>query len=291
MQRNPSPPAPSTVGRPSGPSTGQLEPLSRNRKTRPSGKATLTWTSCASQFAATASIPMRCSPPAPPSSTTQKLTESRISGSSGFWANTCSRAGSMPPVKSIATQAPCDVVGEQRPNLVEIDAERHRVGVRGGLTLGGGLGPPGAHPRFEFVANRLTQPRVQPADLMNRISLHRAKVDVVEAFIGLAVTETQCPLHADRPVLDVELAEVTAIQMIGETADDIGVEIGHRQDDIGRIAGGHHETRGRKTPLTPHKATTRATATSTATAAGARPNSATSSPAAGRRRSTSGRPF
>src|SRR5271154_671444 len=175
MQRNPSPPAPSTVGRPSGPSTGQLEPLSRNRKTRPSGKAALTWTSCASQFAATASIPMRGSPTAPRSSTTQKLTESRISRSSGLRANTCSRAGSMPPVKSIATQAPCNVVGEQRPNLVEIDAERHRVGVRAGLTLRGGLFPPAAHARFEFVADRLTQPAIQPADLADRVGLHGPK--------------------------------------------------------------------------------------------------------------------
>src|SRR6202012_2303258 len=196
MQRNPSPPAPSTVGRPSGPTTGPLQTLSRNRNTPPSGKARLTWTWCAAQFAATASIPMRGSPTAPRSSTTQKLTESRISGSSGFWANTCSRAGSMPPVKSIATQTPCDVIGEQRPNVVEIDTERHRVGVRAGLALGGSLGPPGKHPRFEFVADRLSQPRVQPADLMDRIGLHRAKVDVVEAFIGLAVAETQRSLHA-----------------------------------------------------------------------------------------------
>src|SRR5271155_789149 len=47
MQRNPGRPAPSPVGRPSGPPAGQLWPLSRSRNTRPSGKATLTWTSWA----------------------------------------------------------------------------------------------------------------------------------------------------------------------------------------------------------------------------------------------------
>ena len=99
---NASGPPPSTVGLPSGPSTGLLLPSSRSRYTRPSGNATLTWMLCSSQFDATASMPTRGRPTSPRSSKTQKLTESRISGSAGRSANMYSRAGSIPPVKSIA---------------------------------------------------------------------------------------------------------------------------------------------------------------------------------------------
>ena len=53
-------------------------------------------------------------PTSPLSSTIQKLTESRISGSSGRSANTNSRTGSIPPVKSMDTWAPPVVVSVQR---------------------------------------------------------------------------------------------------------------------------------------------------------------------------------
>ncbi len=48
--------------------------------------------------------------------------------------------------------------------------------------------------------------------------------------------------HAQRPMLDVELAEIVAVEVVGEAADDVGVEIGHREDDVGGVAMGHHES-------------------------------------------------
>src|SRR6516162_384496 len=147
-QRNANPPAPSTVGMPSGPSGGRDGPAPRSRYTRPSGKATLICVSWLSQFAATASTPIRGSPMWPRSSTVQKLTESRISGLSGRWANTYSRDRSIPPVRSIdmsflslvdgaggPTVCVLDVAGEAGPNRVDVDAELDGVGVRAGFAL------------------------------------------------------------------------------------------------------------------------------------------------------------
>src|SRR2546423_1929223 len=124
--------------------------------------------SWASQLAATASMPIRGSPTSPRSSTTQKLTESRISGSSGRSANTNSRDRSMPPVRSLAIRAMrfldfransptaggVDILGEQRSHPVQVDAEGPWVGVRTGFALRGGLGPPTVHPGLEDLTDR-----------------------------------------------------------------------------------------------------------------------------------------
>ena len=45
-----------------------------------------------------------------------------------------------------------------------------------------------------------------------------------------------------RPVLDVQPADVAAVDLVGERPDDVGVQVGHRQDDIGRVAMRHHES-------------------------------------------------
>ena len=55
------------------------------------------------------------------------------------------------------------------------------------------------------------------------------------------VAELHRPVHADRPVADVELAQVAPVEVIGETACDVGVYVGDRQQHVGRVAVGHHE--------------------------------------------------
>src|SRR3984957_543503 len=146
---------------------------------------------------------MRGKPISPRSSTTQKLTESRISGSCGRFASMYSRAGSIPPVRSIAIEYPLllgisvrsplaravHIMGEPGPHLVEINAEFHRVGMRTRLTVGGSMRPPALHLCFELRSDWGTQPRVQAGDLGDRIVLHRAKVDVVEPIIGAVGAE------------------------------------------------------------------------------------------------------
>ena len=49
-------------------------------------------------------------------------------------------------------------------------------------------------PILELVGHRLAEPCVQAADLADRVGLHCAKVDVVEAFIGAARAELHRPL-------------------------------------------------------------------------------------------------
>src|SRR3954468_8424934 len=144
-------------------------------------------------------MPMRGRPTCPRSSKTQKLTESRISGLSGRSANVYSRAGSMPPVKSmvIDVSPSVGVVGEQRPNCVEVQAECVRLGFGVWFALFGVLRPPGAHCSFEFVGQRLAEPGVESSNLPDGIGLHRAKTDVVEPAFGSLVAEFHRPPHAD----------------------------------------------------------------------------------------------
>src|SRR6478672_1843092 len=105
-------------------------------------------------------MPILGRPTSPRSSNTQKLTESRISGSSGRSANMYSRAGSIPPVRSMVMASPSvGVVGEQRPNCVEVQPEQLRIGVHVWFTLLGVVGPPGEHPCFELVGHRFAEPR------------------------------------------------------------------------------------------------------------------------------------
>jgi hypothetical protein len=134
------------------------------------------------------------------------------------------------------------IAREPGPNLVEIDAELHRVGVRARLALRGGVLPPTVHPRFELVGHRGPEPGVQPGDLADRVGLHGPKVDVVEPIVGTGRAEPQRPLHAQRPMLDVEPADVAAVDPGVERPDDVGVQVGHRQQDVGGIAMGHHES-------------------------------------------------
>ena len=98
-----------------------------------------------------------------------------------------------------------------------------------------------AHARLELVADRFAEPRVQPADLTDRVGLHGAEVDVEEPVVGPAVAELHRPVHADRPVVDVQLAQIAPVEVVGETACDVGVYVGDGQDHVGRIAMGHHE--------------------------------------------------
>ena len=60
---------------------------------------------------------------------------------------------------------------------------------------------------------------------------------------GTPVAETDRPLHADRPLPHVQLAEVAPVEVVGEAADDIGVDVGHREDHVGRITVCHNEFR------------------------------------------------
>src|SRR4029077_7340091 len=82
---------------------------------------------------------------------------------------------------------------------------------------------------LRIPAHRLAQPAVQPTNLADRVGLHGAKVDVEEAVFGAAVTELHRPLHAARPLPHVQLAEVAPVEVVGETADDVGVDVGHRK--------------------------------------------------------------
>src|ERR1700733_8576393 len=180
-----------------------------------------------SQLAPTASIPMRGKPISRRSSTTQKLTESRISGSAGRCANTYSREGLIPPDRStgigllsLAVRCPplraVHIAREPGPHFVKVDPEFRRVVMRAGFTLGGGLLPPTAHPCFELRADRDPQPCVQPGDLADRIGLHGAKVDVVEPIFCTVGAELQRPLHAPRPMFDVEPADVVSVDLGAE---------------------------------------------------------------------------
>src|SRR5882762_508006 len=171
-------------------------------------------------------MPMRGRPTWPRSSKTQKLTESRISGLPGRSANMYSLAGSMPPVRSIVMHVSpsLDVVGKQRSNCVQVQPECLRVCLAVGLPLLGVVGPPRVHPRFELVGHRLAQPAVEATNLADRIGLHGAKVDVEEAVFGPAVAKLHHSVHADRPLLHIQLAEIAPVEMVGEAADDIGVD-------------------------------------------------------------------
>jgi hypothetical protein len=102
-------------------------------------------------------------------------------------------------------------------------------------------GPPRTHPGLELVGDGLAEPRVEAAHLADRVGLHGAEVDVVEAGVGAAGAEPQRAVHAHRPVLDVELAEVAAVEVVGEQPGDVGVHVGHRHHDVGGIAVRHHE--------------------------------------------------
>ena len=135
-----------------------------------------------------------------------------------------------------------DVVGEQRPDRVEVEAEVLRVRASDAARGSRRSPPTSARIRvLELLGDRLAEPVVEPAHLADRVGLHGAEVDVVEAVVGAAVAELQRPVHARRPVLDVELAEVAAVEVVAEAADDVGVHVGDRQHHVGRVAVGHHE--------------------------------------------------
>src|ERR1700722_13000699 len=145
-------------------------------------------------------MPIRGRPTSPRSSNTQKLTESRISGLSGRSANMYSRAASMPPVRSIAMPASpslmskpplraLDVLSEQRANRVEVQPEFFRLSLRVRFAPLRVRGPPVAHPYLELVGDRFAEPLVEAAHLIDRIGLHRTKVNVEEPAFGAAVTE------------------------------------------------------------------------------------------------------
>ena len=101
--------------------------------------------------------------------------------------------------------------------------------------------PPPAHALLEGVGDGLAEPRVQPPHLADGITLHGPEVHVVEAVVAVRVAEPQQPLHPRRPVLDVELAEVREIDVLAELAAHLGVDVGDRDHDLGRVAMGHHE--------------------------------------------------
>ena len=114
------------------------------------------------------------------------------------------------------------LVCDEKSDLVEINPERNRVRVRARLALGGGLRPPTLHPCLELFTHWDPQPRVQTGDLPDRVVLHRAKVDVVEPIPG-DLPKFQRTIHTQRPVLDIQPADIAAVDLAAERPDDVGV--------------------------------------------------------------------
>ena len=134
-----------------------------------------------------------------------------------------------------------DVFGEQRPDLGEIQPEGLWGRVRTGLSVLPVLRPPPAHRGLELFGDRFVQPAIEPAHLADGIGLHGAEADVVEAVTSAAVAELQRPVHADRPMLDVELAQIVTVEVVSEDAGDVRVDVGHGEDHVGRVAMRHDE--------------------------------------------------
>ena len=135
-----------------------------------------------------------------------------------------------------------DVVGEQRPHRVEVEPERLGVGLAVRLAVLGVLRPPAPHPRLELVAHRLAEPLVQAAHLTDRVGLHRAEVDVVEPVVGAAVAELRRARSMPTDHCStLSSPEVPPVEVVGEAADDVGVDVGDRQQHVGGVAVGHHE--------------------------------------------------
>ena len=85
--------------------------------------------------------------------------------------------------------------------------------------------------------------------LAERVRLHGAEVDVVEPVVVAAVAERERPLHPHRPVLEVERTQVMKVDLLAEHAADLQVDVGDRDDDVGRVAMGHHEPRVGERPV------------------------------------------
>jgi hypothetical protein len=140
-----------------------------------------------------------------------------------------------------------DVIVEQRPDPVQVQAEQLRVRTGMRLALLGVLGPPGAHAVVELVGHRLTEPSVQTGHLGDRVGLHRAEIDVVETALS-ASAELDDAFHPDRPLVDVQLTEIAPVEVIGEATDNVGVDVRHRQHHVGRVSVRHDEAGVRESP-------------------------------------------
>src|ERR1700761_1363272 len=97
------------------------------------------------------------------------------------------------------------------------------IGMRTRLTFGGGMRPPTLHPGFELRSDGHAQPRIQAGDLPDRIGLHCTEINVVEPILSAAGAEVQRPLHAQRPMFDVELTDISTVDLITERPDDVGI--------------------------------------------------------------------
>ena len=140
-----------------------------------------------------------------------------------------SRAGSMPPVRSIAMWAltfhGSSSVGNGRRMRRTAVGSRSRSSPkprRRRANCGSRFSAFSAHhARIRDSNSSVTgspSHAYRRAHLADRVGLHRAEVDVEEPIVGAAVAELQRPFHADRPLPDVELAEVAPVDVVGETA-------------------------------------------------------------------------
>ena len=184
-QRNAKPPAPSTVGKPSGPSgaaTGRCP--AAGRPDRP-GSATLIWMSWCPSSRATASIPMRGSadlaavvddPEA------HRVPHLGVLGPLGedVLARRVDTAGQVKghrvaPRHGPSSGARVDVVARIAAARRRSRCRTRRVGVQARLAFGGGLRPPTLHRASNSAPDRCPQPGVQAGDLTDRIGLHGRK--------------------------------------------------------------------------------------------------------------------
>ena len=254
---NASGPAPSTVGRPSGPSTGRLGASSRNRNTRPSGKRHVDLNLVRVPVGRR---PPRCRPGAARarrvSSNTQKLTESRISGLSGPLGEQQFRA---PGRCRRSDRLPCAVIHpfSCRPALRVFDVRRRTAAGRARSparsprrrpsTLGSRFSALCAHqvrmPASNSLGDRLARARRTSARTSPTGSAAIARKSMSKNRSSAPPVRGTCSArsHPDRPLGDVQLAEVAAVDVVAEPADDVGVDVGHGQQHVGRIAVGHDE--------------------------------------------------
>ena len=181
-------------------------------------------------------------------------TESRISGSSGRSAKTCSREASRPPVRSMAIAGPPFSARRSSASIRARVARRTAAGpgrvsipkVAGsGWTLGSRCSAFSRHqPRMPAsnssvtgspsqAYSRATSPSGSRCIARKSMSQNRPAPRRSRKSRARRMPADQCSTFSG--------TEVAQVEVVGEPAGDLGVQVRHRHDDLDRVPVGHHE--------------------------------------------------